>query len=165
MSGNTKTTLAIIFGVVGILLGALGTITAYNAKDAVDSESAFTSEVQAVVDQRFNEAQARQDQLEESQKSEAEKFVDQLTKGEENLLRKINGGHKATNRLRRQVRKLRNQVNSLKNRDRQLTSELNQLENEMANEYGQLNSRINKTNRQVQKLQRQVANLRGLTGQ
>jgi len=165
MSGNTKTTLAIIFGVVGILLGALGTITAYNAKDAVDSDSEFNSEVQALVDQRFNEAQSRQDQLEASQKTEAERFVDQLTRGEKNLLQKINGNHKGVNRLRRKVRNLRNQLNSLKSRDQELSREVDQLENELASEYSQVNSRINKTNQQVQKLQRQVANLRGLTGQ
>ena len=168
MSGNTKTTLAIVFGVVGILLGALGTITAYNAKSAVDSDAQMAAEVESLVDERFKEAQTRQDQMEAEQHSQAEKFVNQLTRGEKNLLAKINGNHRRTNklqrgnrRLKRQVRKLRNQVNTLSNRDRELAGEVAQLEAEQASEFDQLNKRINKTNRQIQRLQRQLSRLVG----
>lgn len=168
MSGNTKTTLAIVFGVVGILLGALGTITAYNAKSAVDSDAQMAAEVESLVDERFKEAQARQDQMEADQHSQAEKFVNQLTKGEKNLLAKINGNHQQSNRLERktrrlnrQVRKLRNQLNTLNNRDRELTNEVAQVEAEQASEFDQLNKRINKTNRQIQRMQRQLSRLVG----
>ena len=164
MSGNTKATLAIVFGVVGILLGILGTITAYNAKDAVDSDAQTTAQVQALVEEKFKEAQTRQDSIEASQRSEAEKFVAQLTKGENNLLKKINGNHQSIKKLKRQVRNLNQQVKTLKNRDNELSSELTQVENEQASEFQQLNQRINKTNNQVQQLQRQVSNLRGLIG-
>ena len=164
MSGNTKATLAIIFGVVGILLGVLGTVTAYNAKDAVDSDGSRTAEVQTLVEQKFQEAQARQDQIEASQKSDAEKFVDQLTRGEKNLLQKINGNHNQIKKLKRRTRNLRNQVNSLKSRDVALANEITQVENDQQQDYNQLNQRINNQNQQIQKLQRQVANLRGLVG-
>ena len=165
MTGNTKVTLAIVFSVVGILLGVLGTITAYNAKDAVSSDTEQTAQVQALVDQRFSEAQSRQDSIEASQKSEAEKFVAQLPKGEKNLLKKINGNHQSINRLKRQNRNLRQQVNTLKSRDTGLSNEITQVENDQASDFQQLNQRINKTNNQVQQLQRQVSNLRGLVGE
>lgn len=164
MSGKTKTTLAILLGVVGILLGVLGTITAYNAKDAVDSDLNSTAEVQSLVESKFQEAQAKQDQLEASQKSDAEKFVSQLTQGNKNLLRKINGNHQRSKKLQRQTRALRSQVNALKSRDNQFENELAQVENDQDSDYAQLNQRINRLNKQIQKIQNQVSRLRGFVG-
>lgn len=164
MSGNTKATLAIVIGAVGLLLGILGTVTAYNAKDAVDTEANSASEIQALVDERFKEAQERQDQLEEGQRTEAEKFVDQLTRGEQNLLQKINGNHRKINRLTRQSRNLRNQVNSLKSRDNELSREIGQVESDQQSDFNQLNQRVNRLNNQVQQLQNQMSRLRGLVG-
>ncbi len=164
MSGNTKATLAIVFGVVGILLGALGTITAYNAKDAADSEVNTTAEIQTLVEEKFQEAQSRQDQIEANQKSDAEKFVAQLTRGEKNLLQKIHGNHNQIRKLKRRTRNLRSQVNTLKNRDSALASEINQVENDQQQDVNQLNRRISNQNRQIQQLQRQVSNLRGFIG-
>lgn len=164
MSGNSKVTLAIVLGAVGLLLGLLGTVTAYNAKQAVDSDLSETGEVHALVEQKFQEAQSRQDKIEASQRSDAEKFVAQLTKGESSLLRKISGNHKDVNKLRRQTRKLRNQLNTLNNRNRELNNEIARVENDQNADYNQLNQRINKTNKQVRNLQNQVSNLRGLVG-
>lgn len=164
MSGKNKLTLAIVLGSVGLLLGILGTITAYNAKNAVDSDAKSTSEIQAIVESKFQEAQARQDQIEENQRSEAERFVAQLTKGEKNLLQKINGNHRKIKRLNRRTRNLRNQVNGLSNRYGELTSELAQVENDQASDYKQLNQRISAQNRQIQQLQNQMARIRGFVG-
>jgi predicted RNase H-like nuclease (RuvC/YqgF family) len=164
MSGKTKTTLAIVLGVVGILLGVLGTITAYNAKDAADSDVNSAAEVQALVETKFQEAQAKQDQLEASQKSDAEKFVSQLTRGNKNLLQKINKNHQRTKRLQRQFRNLRNQVNALKSRDKQFENEVAQVENDQDSDYAQLNQRVNRLNKQIQQLQNQVSRLRGFVG-
>jgi predicted RNase H-like nuclease (RuvC/YqgF family) len=164
MSGKTKTTLAIVLGVVGILLGVLGTITAYNAKDAVDSDVNSTAEVQALVETKFQEAQAKQDQLEASQKSDAEKFVSQLSQGNKNLLQKINQNHRRAQKTQRQTRTLRRQVNALKSRDNQFENELAQVENDQDSDYAQLNQRVNRLNKQVQQLQNQVSRLRGFVG-
>ncbi len=164
MRGNTKLTLAIILGAAGLLLGVLGTLTAYNAKNAVDSDINSAAEVQALVEDKFQEAQARQDQIEASQKTDAEKFVDQLTKGEKNLLGKINGNHNGIKKLRRQTRNLRSQLNTLQNRDRALSNEIDQIENDQNADYNQLNQRINRTNKNVQQLQNQVSRIRGQIG-
>lgn len=164
MTGNTKATLAIVLGAVGLLLGILGTITAYNAKDAVDSDANTSSQVQTLVEQKFQEAQAKQDQLEASQRSEAEQFVAQLTQGKKNLLQKINGNQRKIKKLQKKNRNLTRRVNSLESRDNEFAAELAQVENQQAADFKQLNQRINKTNNQVQQLQRQMANLRGLVG-
>jgi chromosome segregation ATPase len=164
MSGNTKTTLAIVLAVVGLLLGALGAITAFNAKDAVDSDANTNSEVRALVEDKFREAQDKQDQIEASQASEAEKLVAQLSQGKKNLLQKINGNTRRIAKIQRQNRKLRNQVNALKSRDNEFESELAQVENDQDSDFQQLNQRINRTNNQLQQIQRQIANLRGLAG-
>lgn len=164
MAGNSKLIVAIVLSVVGVLLGILGTVTAYNAKDAVDSDANTTSEIQTLVQDKFDEAQTKQDQLEASQKSEAEQFVAQLTKGKRNLLQKINNNSKSIKRLQRSNRKLRNQVKTLNDRDRQMSSEVDQIENDQAAEFSQLNQRVNRTNQRVQQLQNQVNRLRGLVG-
>ena len=161
MTGKTKTTLAIIFGVVGILLGILGTITAFNAKNAVDDDKSQTSEVAALVEQKFNEAQAKQDQAEANQRSEAEKLVAQLTQGKMNLLQKINTNHRQLKKVRRQVKNLSGQVSSLQSRDRELQNEIDQIENDQQADYNQLNGRINNLNRNVQQLQKPFARLNG----
>lgn len=164
MSGNTKTTLAIVLGSVGLLLGGLGALTAFNAKKAVDSDAESTSEVHALVDERFQQAQERQDQIEATQKSDAEKFVEQLTQDERTLLRRINGNHRSIRQLNRRTRNLRQEVNTLKTRDNQLSNEIGQVENDQDSDFQELNQRINRLNNQIQQLQRQFSNLRGLVG-
>lgn len=165
MRSNTKLVIAIVLAAAGVLLGALGAITAYNAKDAVQSDTEQTAMVQALVDQRFQEAQSRQDQIEAQQKSEAEKLVAQLTKGEKGLLQKINSNTHAIKKLKRSNHNLKQQVNTLSSRDREIENEIAQVENDLNADFKQLNGRINRTNQKVQQLQNQVNRLAGFIGQ
>ena len=67
MSERTKLILAITLGSLGVALGLLATIVAFNAREEVDSDQ----QVSRQVDERFAEAQAKQDRREKEQASEA----------------------------------------------------------------------------------------------
>jgi chromosome segregation ATPase len=145
MSPNTKQILAITLGSVGLVLGAAGMITAYNAKNAVNDQKNVT----ALVEQRFAEAQAKQDKSEKKQVSQAEKLINGLSSSEKNLVKKINNNSQA-------IKSLRNQVNSLSIREQELDNEVNKLSKQQVSDYNELNARIDSTNKQVKKLQNNV---------
>jgi len=160
MSPNTKQVLAILLGALGLAMGVLGTVTAYNAKNATDTDG----EVAAQVQQRFDEAQARQDELEKTQASDAERLVESLTTGEKSLLKRIHANTASIKRLRRQSRQLRGRVDSLTNRDRELSGEVSSLENDFNEQVRQLNRRINRTNGRLNRQEGQIQRLRGRAG-
>ncbi len=91
MSDSTKQVLAITLGTLGLVIGVVATIVAYNAKNAANSNE----EVTRLVDQRFAEAQARQDKLEKQQASDAEQLVASLNRGEKSLIGKIDANQKS----------------------------------------------------------------------
>ncbi len=86
MSSNSKQVLAITLGSIGLVIGIVAAITAYNAKQTSDDNG----NVAARVDQQFAEAQAKQDARDKRQVSDAEKFVARLDSGEKSLIKKIN---------------------------------------------------------------------------
>lgn len=49
MSSNTKQVLAITLGALGLALGILGTVVAYNAKKAADDNVSVTSQVLSLI--------------------------------------------------------------------------------------------------------------------
>lgn len=156
MSSNTKQVLAITLGSLGLVIGVFAVITAYNAKNAVDDESAVTTQVK----EEFAAAQTRQDALEASQASKAEKLIAGLSSSERNLISKISGNSKSIKQLRRKTRSLQQEINSLSSRDKELSSEVTQLSNRQQDDFNKLNGRINSTNKEVNQLQRNIANLR-----
>ena len=136
MSSNTKQVLAITLGALGLALGILGTVVAYNAKKAADDNVSVTSQVQT----EFAAAQAQQDAKEQAQVS-----------GADAALIKKN---------QKTVRSLKKQADSLQSRDAELAAELTATEEDQRKDYNKLNRRINNTNAEVNQLQRSVQNLR-----
>lgn len=145
MSDRTKLILAVTLGSVGLALGILGTVVAFNARNAVRSNQEIASLVQA----EFAEAQKRQDQLEESQVSGAEKLVDSLSRSEKNQLGKIYSNAKATGRLRRRVNNQQGQIDALKSTTRQLSGQVSNLQSQTQKNFNTLNDRIDRTNQRI----------------
>jgi Mg2+ and Co2+ transporter CorA len=145
MSDRTKLILAVTLGSVGLALGILGTVVAFNARNAVRSNQ----EIASVVEAEFAEAQKRQDQLEESQVSGAEKLVDSLSRSEKNQLGKIYSNAKATGRLRRRVNNQQGQIDALKSTTRQLSGQVSNLQSQTQKNFNRLNDRIDRTNQRI----------------
>jgi hypothetical protein len=145
MSDRTKLILAVTLGSVGLALGILGTVVAFNARNAVRSNQEIASLVQA----EFAEAQKRQDQLEESQVSGAEKLVDSLSRSEKNQPGKIYSNAKATGRLRRRVNNQQGQIDALKSTTRQLSGQVSNLQSQTQKNFNTLNDRIDRTNQRI----------------
>jgi predicted nucleic acid-binding Zn-ribbon protein len=148
MSDNTKQILAITLGTLGLVIGVLAAVVAYNARDAANSDT----EVTKLVNERFAEAQVRQDRLEQKQASDAEKLVASLNKGERNAVQRINANRKSLARLRNSTSALQSQVNSLENENRDLVNQLNNLQTQVQRNFNTLNSRIDKTNQRINNL-------------
>ena len=156
MSSNTKQVLAITLGALGLALGILGTVVAYNAKKAADDNVSVTSQVQT----EFAAAQAQQDAKEQAQVSGAERFVNKLSKSEKSTLKYVNQNAALIKKNKKMIRSLKKQVNSLESRDAELAAELTATEEDQRKDYNKLNKRINNTNAEVNQLQRSVQNLR-----
>jgi chromosome segregation ATPase len=135
MSDRTKVVLAVAFGAAGLLLGIFATIVAVNARDTANSGEAVTEQVRA----EFAASQAAQDAREQASLSEAEEFVDSLSRQEKGLIRKLG----KTDRRLKAVR-----------------AEVAALEVDQADEFDRVNRRVSKTDQQVARLKRQIANLR-----
>ncbi len=145
MSDNTKQILAITLGSLGLVIGVFATIVAYNAKNA----SSSNAEVTKLVEQRFTEAQAKQDELEKNQVSQAEKLVQSLDQGEKSLVNKINSNAKQITTLQNQVDRQQNQINSLQSDNKQQANQISSLQNQVQSNFNKLNSRIDKTNQRI----------------
>ena len=145
MSDRTKLILAITLGSVGLALGTLGTIVAFNAKDEVKSNQ----EVATVVEQRFAEAQKRQDDLEAKQISEAERLIDSLSQTEKNQLGKIDSNADSISSLRKQVNNQQDAIDSLKQTNRQQATQISNLQKQVQQNFNSLNNRIDKTNQRI----------------
>ncbi len=156
MSSNTKQVLAITLGALGLALGILATVVAYNAKDAADNNASVTSQVQT----EFAAAQAQQDAKEQAQVSGAERFVNKLSKGEKATLKYVNQNAAVIKKNKKAIKSLKKQINSLESRDAELAAELTATEEDQRKDYNKLNKRINNTNAAVNQLQRSVKNLR-----
>lgn len=153
MSSNTKQVLAITLGSLGVVIGAFGMITAYNAKNAVDEESQVTTKVQ----EEFAAAQSRQDALESSQASKAEQLVAGLSNTEKGLAEKLNSNSRSIKQLRKSNRNLRQQVNSL-------SSQLTSLDKRQRNDSNELNDRVDRTNQRVSANTKSINQLRNRVG-
>jgi chromosome segregation ATPase len=145
MSDSTKQILAITLGALGLAIGIVATVVAYDAKNAASSNE----EVTRLVDQRFAAAQARQNALEKKQASQAEKLVAGLTAGEKNLVRKINSNAAAINSLQQQNRKLNSRVNGLASDYQSLSTEVSDLRAQVQKNFNTLNARIDKVNERI----------------
>lgn len=157
MSPRSLQILAIVLGATGILLGALGAVTAYNAKQSVLSDS----ELSADIKRSFEAEQKKQDALEKQQASDAEKFVAELSAGEKSLVKRIQANSRAIRVQRRQIRQIRLQNAALTSRDRELSGELAAAESDLGKRISRLNTRVDRTNRRVNKQQNQISRLRG----
>lgn len=149
MSDRTKLILAITLGSVGLALGILGTVVAFNAR----SEAKSNQEITAVVEEKFLGAQKRQDKLEASRASEAEKLVANLTAEEKALLRRVNGGSRVIRSLRKRVSNQQQQIKQLRFTDRQLSGELGDLEAQLRQDFRELNQRVDRLSQRVNRLQ------------
>lgn len=150
MSDNTKQILAITLGTLGLVIGVVATIVAFNARDAANSNE----EVTRLVDQRFSQAQARQDALEKKQASDAERLVANLDRGERNLIGKINSNSRSISRIRLKNNNLRSQIRSLSRsygnlstRVSSLSTRVTNLQDQAQGDFNTLNTRIDRTNR------------------
>jgi predicted nucleic acid-binding Zn-ribbon protein len=152
MSDRTKLILAVTLGSVGLALGILGTVVAFDTKSDVKSNQ----EIATVVEARFAEAQKRQDELEASQVSGAEKLVNSLDSAEKNLIRKINGNARAINNLRKQLNTQAGQISSLEDKDRQLSNQIANLQKQVQRNFNQLSDRIDGLQRQITRLQSEI---------
>ena len=149
MSDRTKLILAVTLGCVGVALGALGTIVAFNARSEVKSNEAIT----AVVEQKFAEAQKRQDGLEASQASEAEKLVASLSNAEKNLLRKINSNSRSARALRKRLNNQEQQIQALQLTDQQLSGQLSDVQRQVRQDFREVNQRIDRLSQRVNRVQ------------
>ncbi|MEX0620630.1 MAG: hypothetical protein WD181_03530 [Solirubrobacterales bacterium] len=149
MSDRTKLILAVTLGSVGLALGTLGTLVAFNTKNEVKSNQEVTSVVQS----EFAKSQKRQDEREASQASEAEKLVASLSRAEKSLLVRINGNVRSVVALRRKLRRQESQFRRLNSADQQLASEVDDLQTQIERNYSVLNDRINELNQRVNRLQ------------
>lgn len=139
MSSNSKQVLAITLGSIGLVIGIVAAITAYNAKQASDDNG----NVAARVDEQFAEAQAEQDARDKRQVSAAERFVARLDSGEKSVIKKINKQSGQISKLQGQVRNLNNQVDSQ-------AKQINNLKSKEKSDVNSLNQRIDKTNQMVE---------------
>ena len=115
MTDRTKLILAITLGSLGLVIGIVAAITAFNAKSEADSDQ----DVISTVDQRFAEAQAKQDKLEKKQASDAETLVNSLTGKERSLVRQLNKQSKQIKNLQQKTRNNANSVDTLSSRERE----------------------------------------------
>ena len=120
MSDRTKLILAVTLGSVGLALGILGTVVAFNAR----SEAKSNQEITAVVEEQFLDAQKRQDKLEAGRVSKAEKLVANLSADEKSLLRRLNGNVRAIRVMRKRLNSQKQQIQGLKFNDQQLSGQL-----------------------------------------
>jgi len=149
MSDRTKLILAITLGSVGLALGILGTIVAFNAKNEVKSNQEITS----VVEAKFAEAQKRQDALDASQASGAQKLVNSLSLAEKNLIRKINTNDGAINSNRKRLNSQDRQIKALQATDQQLSSQITNLQKQAQRNFNELSDRINQLTQRTNRLQ------------
>lgn len=157
MSPRNLQILAIVLGTIGVLLGGLGAITAYNAKQAVRSDSELAADIKS----SFEAEQAKQDALEKRQASDAEKFVADLSAGKKGLAKRIHANSRAIKVQTRQVRRLRARTAGLASRDRGLSDELTTTEADLGNRIDKVNSRVNRINKRINNQQNQISRLRG----
>jgi Mg2+ and Co2+ transporter CorA len=148
MSDRTKLILAVTLGAMGLALGTLGTIVAFNTKDDVQSNQEITT----VVEEKFAEAQKRQDALEAKQVSGAERLVKSLSTSEQNLIRKINGTNRSIVNLRRRLNSQRQEIASLKTTDQRLSGEITDLQRQVQRNFNQLSDRIDRLSQRVDRL-------------
>jgi len=149
MSDRTKLILAITLGSVGLALGTLGTIVAFNAKNEVKSNQEITS----VVEAKFAEAQKRQDALEASQVSGAQKLVNSLSLAEKNLIRKINTNAGAIDSNRKRLNSQDRQIKALQATDQQLSSQITNLQKQAQKNFNELSDRIDQLVQRINRLQ------------
>jgi chromosome segregation ATPase len=149
MTDRTKLILAITLGSVGLALGILGTIVAFNTKNEVRSDR----EVSAVVNENFAEAQKRQDELEARQASEAEKLVNSLSASERGLIRRINGNIRAVGAIRKRLNRQERQIKGLESLDQQLSGEIASLQRQVTRNQNEVNDRVDRLNQRVTRLQ------------
>jgi len=149
MSDRTKLILAITLGSVGLALGILGTIVAFNAKNEVKSNQEITS----VVEAKFAEAQKRQDALEASQVSGAQKLVNSLSLAEKNLIRKINTNAGAIDSNRKRLNSQDRQIKALQATDQQLSSQITNLQKQAQKNFNELSDRIDQLVQRINRLQ------------
>jgi superoxide dismutase len=145
MSDRSKLILALTLASVGLALGILGTVVAFNAKNEVKSNE----EVTAVVEQRFAEAQKRQDDLESKQVSGAEKLVDSLSQTEKKQLGKINSNASSIASLQKQLNNQQKQIDSLKSTNKTQSNQISNLQSQVQKNFNSLNNRIDKTNQRI----------------
>jgi chromosome segregation ATPase len=148
MSDRTKLILAITLGAVGLALGTLGTIVAFNTKNDVKS----SQEITRVVEEKFAEAQKRQDSLEAKQVSGAERLVRNLSTSERNLLRKISSNSKSIVNLRRRLNSQQQEIGSLKTTDQRLSGQITDLESQVQRNFNELNDRIDRLAQRIDRL-------------
>lgn len=152
MSDRTKLILAITLGSLGLVIGIVATITAFNAKNEAQKDAS----VSTMVDQRFAEAQANQDALEKKQASDAEQFVARLTGKEKSLVTKLNKQSNQIRKLRQQTRNLSNDVDTLTSRQKEQGDEISKLESKQKSDDDSLNKRINNLNQEIKKTNRRI---------
>ena len=149
MSDRTKLILAVTLGSVGLALGILGTVVAFNAR----SEAKSNQEITAVVEEQFLDAQKRQDKLEAGRVSKAEKLVANLSADEKSLLRRLNGNVRAIRVMRKRLNSQKQQIQGLKFNDQQLSGQLTDTQGEIQRDFRQLDQRVDRLNQRINRLQ------------
>jgi chromosome segregation ATPase len=152
MTDRTKLILAITLGSLGLVIGIVAAITAFNAKSEADSDQ----DVISTVDQRFAEAQAKQDKLEKKQASDAETLVNSLTGKERSLVRQLNKQSKQIKNLQQKTRNNANSVDTLSSREREQSNEISNVENQQQSDVNSLNRKINNLTQRVNRLSKKV---------
>ncbi|MCB0828308.1 MAG: hypothetical protein KDB62_05810 [Solirubrobacterales bacterium] len=152
MTDRTKLILAITLGSLGLVIGIVAAITAFNAKSEADSDR----DVISTVDRRFAEAQAKQDKLEKKQASDAETLVDSLTGKEQSLVKRLNKQSKQINELQQTTRSNANSVDTLSSREREQSNEISKVENQQQSDVNSLNKKINDLTQRVNRLSKKV---------
>lgn len=155
MSANTKQILAITLGSLGLVLGIVGTITAYNAKKATQDDVQVTSLVQ----DEFAKAQAAQDVKDQQTRTQAQEFVDTLGGKEKKLLRSINANGASISKNQKTIKKLQKQVASLRKDQAATDSEISSLSSQQRSDYRNLNNKISQTNASLNQLKKNVHQL------
>ncbi len=145
MSDRTKLILAVTLGSVGVALGVLGTIVAFDAKNEADSNQ----EVAKLVDERFTKAQARQDRIEKKQASQTERLVASLSEEEKSLLRKIDSNTDSISTLQKRVNSQQEQINSLKSTNQKQATQISNLQKQVQQNFNSLSDRIDRTNQRI----------------
>ena len=145
MSDRTKLILAITLGSVGVALGILGTVVAFDAKNEADSNQ----EVVRLVDERFAEAQKKQDRRDRKQASQAEKLIAGLSEEEKSLLRKIDSNTDSISTLQKRVNSQQEQINSLKSTNQKQSTQISNLQKQVQQNFNSLNDRIDRTNQRI----------------